>query len=126
MYFLKKILFHSPVHYIIAAVLAAAVVIFRFSTLPEGVGAQFAWYDALSVAGYATFLIGALLAVAHYGAFDLFGYIFSPGRVGNVRKYKSYADYSAKKAESRARDGMIFIPYFVVGIVVFLLSFLFA
>lgn len=148
MHALRKFFLHSPGHYIAAVVLAVAMIVFRMLMLPEDVGlrlfwsddltaagetaiyffagTRFAWYDSLSVAGGFTFLVGALLTVSFFGAFDLFGYVFSPGRVGEHRKYKSFAHYSQAKAENRAREAYYFVPYYVVGALVFLLSFVFA
>ena len=126
MYTLKKFFLHSPGHYIAAVVLAALVCMFRFNNLDDLVSPQFAWYDSLSVAGYATFLVGALFTVAFFGAFDLFTYVFSPGRIGANRKFKSYAQYANHKEELRARQTYYFVPYYVVGVVVYLISLLFA
>lgn len=141
MQFLKKTFIHSPGHYIAALILAVMVGAFRFATLLEGIDDQlawyetlaasgmegidprFAWYEILSVSGYVTFLIGALLTVAYFGAFDLFSYAFTPNRTG---KYRNYTDYSQKKAEKRARGNYYFVPYYVVGIAVVLISYLFS
>ena len=99
---MKKIFFQSPSRYIWALVLAAAVGVFRYFTLAEGVSDWLMWYEIFSVSGYVTFLVGALLTVAYFGAFDLFGYVFSPGRTGGVKKYKNYAEYSQQQTEKRA------------------------
>lgn len=125
MYTLKKLLAQPPWHYVAALVLTAIVGFFRYYTLPEGIHPGFAWYETLSVAGCFTFLIGALLTVAYFGAFDLFSYVFSPGRTGDGQKYKNYADYTEKKTEKRAKNGYYFVPYYVVGVVVVLISYLF-
>lgn len=125
MYRLKKFFVHSPGHYIGAAILAVAVGIFRYCTLAEGVSTRLACYEIFSVAGFVTVLIGMLLTVAYLGAFDLFGYVFSPGRTGEHRKYKSYADYCQQKAEKRAREQLFFVPYYVVGVVLVLIACLF-
>lgn len=124
MYALKKAFVHSPWHYVAAVVLSVAVILFRRANLPEDVAAGFALYDSFSVAGGVTFLVGGLLAVAYFGAFDLFGYVFA--RAMEKKNYKSYAHYATDKAESRGRQQYYFVPYFTVGAVVFLLSFLFA
>lgn len=126
MYFLKKLIFSFPKQYIWASVLAAAVGAFRYSTLPENIDAGFIRYEVLSVSGYVTILIGALLMVSYLGAFDLFGYVFSPGRGTEHRKYKDYVHYSEQKMEKRSREGYFFVPYYVVGIVLVLLSILIA
>lgn len=126
MYAFKKLLFRFPGHYVVALIIAAAVGVFVFSTLPEEAGIRFVWYEVFSVSGCVTFLFGALMTVAYFGAFDLFGYVFSPGRTGENKKYKSYTHYVEQKAEKRAKEGYFFIPYYVVGAVVILVSFLFA
>ena len=126
MHLLNRIFVHPPKRYIAALFLNALVGVFRFVTLPKGIGSRFLWYEILSVSGSVTILIGALLTVSYFGAFDLFGYAFSPGRFGERRKYKDYAQYSQKMAEKRASGGYFFVPYYVVGAAVLLVSFLFA
>lgn len=123
MYALKKAFCHSPGHYIAAVILSLAVILFRWANIGEEVAVGFALYDCFSVAGGVTFLVGALLAVAYFGAFDLFGYVF--GRAMEKENYKSYAHYANAKAEKRGREPYYFVPYFVVGAVVFLFSLLF-
>ena len=118
---LKKIFLQSPGHYAAALIVAVLAGVFRYATLPEGVGVRYALYEIFSVSGYVTFLIGGLVTVAYFGAFDLFGYVFSPGR----RKYRNYAQYSEVKTQERGRDGYYFVPYFVVGILVVLISLFF-
>lgn len=122
MYALKKIFVHSPWSYISAAILAVAVGLFRYFALPEGLNAAYVRGECLSVSGVVTFLVGMLLMVGYFGAFDLFGYVFSPGRTGNVRKYSSYADYTEKMVEKRSKGNLYFVPFFVVGALVVLLS----
>ena len=126
MYSLRKIFFHSPGHYIVALVIAVAVGLFRFSTLPVGISPWFVAYEVLSVSGYVTFLIGGLMTVSYFGAFDLFGFVFTPRGRNGQKKYKNYTEYTEKKTESRAREGYFFVPYFVVGFVLVLISWFFA
>lgn len=125
MYSLKRIFFQSPGHYLAALILALGIGWFRFSALADGIDFRFAMYETLSVSGCVTFLIGALMTVSYLGAFDLFGFVFSPGRSGEHRKYKDYVHYSQEKAEKRAGGAYYFVPYYVIGAVVFLLSKLF-
>lgn len=122
----RKALFHSPGHYVIALVIAVAVGLFRFSTLPEGISPWFVCYEVLSVSGYTTFLVGGLMTVSYFGAFDLFGFVFTPRGQNGKKKYQNYTDYSEKKSEERVREGYFFVPYFVVGAAVVLISMLFA
>lgn len=125
MYTLKRLFFQSPGHYIAALILTVCIGAFRFTTLADGIDFHFAMYETLSVSGSVTFLIGALMTVSFLGAFDLFGFVFSSGRSREHRKYKDYVDYSQEKAEGRARGPYYFIPYYVIGTFVFLLSRLF-
>lgn len=124
MYYLRKIFLHSPGHYIAALILAVAAGVFRYCGLSADVGARYAVYETLSVAGAVTFLIGGLMTVAYFGAFDLFSYTFSAGRRSG--KYRDYADYSQKTAEKRSDGSWYFVPYYAVGLVLFLLSLLYA
>ena len=137
---LKKIFGQSIWNYVAAMVLAVVMGVFRFATLLEGIDPElgwlktlsiygleelsprFVWYEILSLSGMVTFLVGALLMVAHWGAFDMFGYVFSPGR----GKYQDYADYSQKKTENRNKTGYIFVPFFVVGVVLVIVSYFLA
>lgn len=123
---LRKALFHSPGHYIVALVIAVAVGLFRFSTLPEGMSPWYVCYEVLSVSGYVTFLIGGLMTVSYFGAFDLFGFVFTPRGQNGKKKYKNYTEYTEKKSEDRVREGYFFVPYFAVGIVIVLISWFFA
>ena len=122
---LRKALFQSPWPYVVALALSLAMGVARYFALGEGVNLGFALYECLSVAGAVTFLVGALLAVAHFGAFDMFGYVFSPDRVAGKGKYKSFAHYSQAMETKREKEGYIFLPFFVVGIAIYLISLLF-
>ena len=125
MYSLKKFFAQSPGNYLVALFLSVIVGLFRYSTLPDGLSTSYVWYEILSVSGSVTFLIGALLTVSHFGAFDIFSFAFSSDRTGEHRKYKNYAEYSEDRTAKRTKVGYIFVPYYIVGIVVILLSRLF-
>lgn len=120
------LIFRFPGHYLASLVLALLAGLFRFSTLPEGIDQTLVWYEVLSVAGCVTVLIGALFTVSYYGAFDIFGYAFSSDRKSEHRRYKDYVDYSEKKIAKRAREGYFFVPYYVVGIAIVVISRFFA
>ena len=122
MYNLKRFFCQSPWHYVGAGIVAVAMCLFRYFTLSPEANTSLMWYEMLSVSGMVTFLVGALLAVAFFGAFDLFGYVFSPGRVGKNKKYANYTDYTQQRTEKRARIGWYFVPYFVVGILMVLVA----
>ena len=122
MHSLRKALFHSPGHYAIALVIAVVVGVFRFSTLPEGLNPWYVCYEVLSVSGFATFLVGGLMTVSYFGAFDLFGFVFTPRGANGKKKYQNYTEYTEKKTEGRVREGYFFVPYLVVGLIIVLIS----
>lgn len=122
---LRKSLFQSPWPYVAALVLSLIVAVARYFALGDGVELRFALFECISVAGGITFFVGALLAVTHFGAFDMFAYVFSPDRLAGKSKYKSFAHYASAMEEKRGREGYFFLPFFVVGIVVYLISLLF-
>lgn len=126
MHYLRKLLMHSPGHYIAALGTAAVAAVYRYWTLPAGVGVRFAAYEILSVSGMVTVLVGGLMTVAYLGAFDIFGFAFSPGRFEGKRKYKDYVDYTQQKTQKRARDGWYFVPYYLAGAVLLLISAIFS
>ncbi len=123
---LRKIFMQSRGHYIAAGILTVLIGIFRYCTLPAEVGIRWACYEICSVSGFAVFLIGGLMLAAYFGAFDLFGFVFSPGKNSTEKKFKNYADYAKHQEEKRARQGYFFVPYFVVGALVELISVFFA
>jgi len=124
--FLRKVFLHSPGHYIAAVILAVAMGVFRYSTLSAEVATRFAMYEVFSVSGWVTILVGGLMTVTYLGAFDIFSYTFSGGWLSTNRKYKDYADYSQKTAQRRAAGKWYFVPYYVVGAAVALVSVLFS
>lgn len=121
---LRKALLHSPGHYGVALAIAIIVGIFRYSTLAEELHIGYVCYEVLSVSGYVTFLVGGLMTVSYFGAFDLFGFVFTPRGQNGKKKYKNYTEYTEKKTESRTREGYFFVPYLVVGLVIVLISWL--
>ncbi len=116
---LGRIFHHSPKHYGIAAgigVLTALLVLLR-----DGFHLRIHYMNALTVAGAVVLLIGLLLLVGYYGAFDTFGYSFSTlGR----RRYDSLYEYSQAKQQERSRGGWLFCPYLITGLVLLLIGLL--
>ena len=115
---LRKLFGQSVTNYVVAMVVAVAVGVFRFLMLSKEGSVVLILHETISVAGLATFLIGALLMVAQWGAFDMLSYAFTPKR----GKYKDFVEYTQRKAEKRSKEGYIFMPFFVVGVVLVLVS----
>lgn len=66
--------------------------------------------------------VGGLMAMYHYGSFDLLGYGFVS--IGNIfyrplkveKKYDDLIDYREKKAEKRKDHGYYFISFLFLGV----------
>ena len=54
----------------------------------------------------------------------MFGYSLS--YIRGERKYKDFFEYTVEKEEKAAKQGKIYMPYIVVGIVFLLISFVFS
>lgn len=54
----------------------------------------------------------------------MFGYSLS--YIRGERKYKDFFEYTVAKEEKAAKQGKIYMPYIVVGIVFLLISFVFS
>ena len=103
---------HKPVHYVLPSLLG--LLIAALSLMKSGTGARLYWVDALTVSGAVVILVGLLVLLAHFGAFDTFSYAFST--LSSVRRYKNLYEYSVVKQEARSRSGWFFVPYLAVGL----------
>lgn len=70
-----------------------------------------------------TVLIGALVLLTSFGAFDTMGYSISSWRM-EKRKYRDLYEYSLTKGEKHKKDRFGFVPYVLVGAVFFLAAFI--
>lgn len=82
------------------------------------------YFDALTVSGAVTFLIGLLMLAWYFGAFDTFGFAFTNIFREPGQRYKSLYDYSEIKKEKRVKGGYVFIPFITVGLAFFLIGLL--
>ena len=114
---IRRLFLHSPIHYVVAFVITAAVglaVLFsRGFDKPEF------WMDALTAGGAVAVFFGLLLLVARLGAFDTFSYSFKKVR-GRVDK--DLYEYSEASAEKRSKQEYTFMPYITVGAVVIVIG----
>lgn len=122
MNFFRKYFLHSPGHYATALLLNVSFTVLVLYL--KGFGRLLAYVEAFSVAGAVSVLFGMLLWVSAEGAFNIFGYSFSYFR--GDRKYKDLYEYTKVKEEKRAKQGKIYIPYLVVGVVFLVISFVFS
>ena len=110
---LRKLFFHSPIHYITALVIGTALTLLRL--ISTDFSLLIHYIDALTIAGAIVFLLGMLGVVSRLGAFDTFAYSFSTFR--RQSKYRDLYDYKEKKNEKASRKELTFMPYITVGAV---------
>ena len=119
---LKRLFVHPWKAYIapvvVCVLLALLALIFRGFTRRAN------YYDALTLSGVATVLLGLLRMVWYFGAFDTFGYGFSALFRERDKRYASLYEYSEAKKEKRSKGGWTFMPYIMVGTVVFVVGLL--
>ncbi len=96
-----------------AAAAGVAVAITGLSLLRDGFTLRIHYYNALTMAGAVTLLLGLLLLTAYLGAFDIFGYSFSTLR--SQRRYRDLYEYTEAKKEKRRRGDRFFLPWVIVG-----------
>ena len=108
---------HHPLHYIAAAILGAAIVTVMLLHNPSR--SRMAFADAFSVAGAVVVLLGLLLLVSYFGAFEIFGFSFS---AHGARRYRTLYEYSEAKKEKRSKGGWTFMPYITVGAALLLIG----
>lgn len=115
----KKLFVHSPIHYAIAS--GIALVLFGI----YWISTKFIWIyvpDALCIAGAITLLVGLLLLISHYGAFDTIAYSFTTFRKREKRKYTDLVDYSERKASQRKLRDLFFMPYIAIGTIILIIG----
>ncbi len=96
-----------------AAAAGVAVTITFLSLIKDGFVLRISYYNALTMAGAVTLLLGLLLLTAYLGAFDIFGYSFSTLR--SQRRYRDLYEYTEAKKEKRRRGDRFFLPWVIVG-----------
>lgn len=117
---IKKLFFHSPIKYITLLFIGLFITIIyllnnNFTYLRD-------YSDGLFISGAIIFFCGALSFVTYFGAFDIFSYNIKRLSKNGREKYKSLYDYSVKREENNKKLNYPFIPYFVVGIFLVIIS----
>lgn len=115
----KKLFFHSLNKYLTA--IGIVIILTGIYVLINGRVIQMI-LNGLSLAGFATVLIGGIMTTAYFGSFDSFGYSFK--KVLNYKKNRklTYVDYIENKRVSRQAEPLYFMPFYVVGIITLVIS----
>lgn len=112
----KKLFLHSFKHYMIALGAIVGLVII------------FMWIDKFNLKQYPSAFVsagllvtftGLLLLLGYLGAYDTLGYAFTTFKTRSRRPYKDLVEYSEVKQRARKLKDYFFVPYIVVGLIVF-------
>ena len=116
----NRIIFHSPIRYIVAFIIAAIITILYLSNTTFQVLRAYA--DGMVTGGVVTIFIGLLVLLSNLGAFDMFSYAFSRVSRSNRERYHDLYEYSEDKRIKRSSNRYVFMPYLVVGALFILVS----
>lgn len=122
MNWIKRVFIHSWLRYLIAFCLAIVLSMIYLCT--RGFQTLIYYIDAFTIAGAIVFLCGALSLIAYFGGFDTFRYGVASFRRGSRGKYEDLYDYAIQKKEERKHGNFTFMPYFTVGTIFIILSFI--
>lgn len=75
--------------------------------------------NAFFIAGATMILLGALDICIHFGALDIFSYMFVNHK---KEENKTFYDYCETKKEKRKKTQLSFLPYIIVGVIFVLVS----
>ena len=119
MSWMRRFVLHSPKVYI-AALILNILVCFPV-LLGKGFDRLIFYYDGMTAAGAVSILVGLLILVSYFGAFDIFGYSFSMVKYGwsdySLRRDKDYVAYKERKSAERSKKEYIFMPFIITGTV---------
>lgn len=113
----KRALKGTAAHYIIALVIALAIVLVIL--LKSSFRLRINYINALTTGGSVCILMGGLVLTAYFGAFDIFGYAF---KKPSKRRKTDYFTYKQEKKEKRSFA--LVIPYIVIGALFLLIGLL--
>ena len=120
---MKKIFFHSKYRYILSLVFGLIGVLCYFLSHDKNLEYPvFSTSNACFISGFVLVLVGGLSILSNLGAFDIFSYQFKRKGAG-ASKYTLY-DHQQRRIEQSKTRKYYFVPYFVVGGLFLLVSFI--
>lgn len=120
---MKKIFFHSKYRYIISLVLAFIGILCYFLSHDKNLEQPIlSTSNACFIVGFVLVLIGGLSILSNLGAFDIFSYQFK--RKGSGASKYTLFDHQQRRIEQSKTKKFYFVPYFVVGGLFLLVSFI--
>ncbi len=84
---------------------------------------------AFFVPGIVISFLGFMSCLNHYGALDFVKYSFSTVahalRKGAEQPYEDLIDYKESKEETREFEGLVYLPYYIIGAISLIIAFVF-
>lgn len=118
-YWIRKIFIHSYKKYIFLMILGGIISITNLFF--HSFNHKIYYVNGTSIAGLSLIFMGCLSILSYFGAYEFWGYTFSRKDFDGRRM--EYSDYIAQKKAKRDSRELPFGPYFVVGAVYLLVSF---
>ena len=92
------------------------------STTDVNIWAMLSSYrDGATIGGFALFFFGLLLILSHFGAFDIFSFMFARKKKEDGSK-EIYSEYVERKRMEKGHLNLFFLPYLIVGSLYLLFS----
>ena len=115
----KKIFFHSWKKYILLFIVACVLTL--VGLLIKGFDLPLYYVDSLFFAGFSMVGVGGLSIINYFGGYDFMSYAFSKRNLDGTKI--QYSTYIENKEAKRKKADLPFGPYFVVGTVFLIVSF---
>lgn len=116
----KRLFLHSPIKYVVLTILG--LLIFLANLLFNGFEFYTFYVGGIQIAGLSLLFMGGLSMLGYYGAFDFWGYTFSK-KTEDGRRIP-ISDYVEQRRVKRHNKNFPFPPYFLVGIIFLIASFI--
>lgn len=117
---IRKVFLHSVKKYILLFFISLGLVLLGLSL--NGFDVPIYYVNSFFFAGFAMVCIGGLSIINYFGGYDFMSYAFSKRNPDGTRV--EYSAYISNKIEKRKTKTLPFGPYFVIGALFTLVSFL--
>ncbi len=118
----KKIIFHSPLRYIIMSIICGLIIL----TYILNNGNNILYFsNAFFISGVVSMSTGLLSLSAYLGTFDGMSYTtirLARGMFARPQKYQDYNEYLEEKKSKKDKDKFTFIPYIVIGLILIIVG----
>jgi len=76
--------------------------------------------NGLFISGFSLVCFGCLSIINRFGGFEIFSYLFA--RKNTATGKEDLYTYSTRKRDERYKKGKVYLPYFIIGGIILLIS----